>query len=567
MAEHRGWRRIAGATSLACAIALAATGCGGGGGSKSTSSAAAAGGTDTTASTTSGGGGKTFPLLKATWAAPDYMDPGLAYSVNAWQIMQDTYIGLLTYKHVNGPEGATIVPGLAKDMPKISDGGKTYAFTLRKGMKYSDGTPIKASDFAYTIKRLFLIESPGVGFFTGIVGADQFQKTKKGDISGITTNDEAGTITVKLSAPRGDFENILATEFAAFVPSGTPNKDQSTNPVPADGPYQIASYTPNRSFTVTRNPQWSTVKIPGIPDGNPDKLEVTIVEDDTAALQTVIGGDSDYDQHTLPTDRLDEIQTKYKDQLKFFTPANTYYFFMNHRLAPFDKLQVRQAVNYAIDRNALVNIYGGLAQATQNLMPPTYPQYKKITAYTYDLAKAKQLIKQAGATGAKVTVWGNDLATTSRSSQYLADQLNKIGLKAKVKLVAGAVYWQTVGNQATKAQIGFADWFQDYPHPLDWFDVLVNGDRITNIHNNNYGNVDVKTINAKIADLKKQPTQTDQVNAQWAQMDEDLVVKDAGIAPFVNREFTDFFGPDIDTANCYVNHVLFQWDFAQICKK
>src|SRR4051812_15883295 len=209
MAEHRGWRRIAGATSLACAIALAATGCGGGGGSKSTSSAAAAGGTDTTASTTSGGGGKTFPLLKATWAAPDYMDPGLAYSVNAWQIMQDTYIGLLTYKHVNGPEGATIVPGLAKDMPKISDGGKTYAFTLRKGMKYSDGTPIKASDFAYTIKRLFLIESPGVGFFTGIVGADQFQKTKKGDISGITTNDEAGTITVKLSAPRGDFENIL----------------------------------------------------------------------------------------------------------------------------------------------------------------------------------------------------------------------------------------------------------------------------------------------------------------------------------------------------------------------
>jgi len=129
------------------------------------------------------------------------------------------------------------------------------------------------------------------------------------------------------------------------------------------------------------------------------------------------------------------------------------------------------------------------------------------------------------------------------------------------------VYWQTVGNQATKAQIGFADWFQDYPHPLDWFDVLVNGDRITNIHNNNYGNVDVKTINAKIADLKKQPTQTDQVNAQWAQMDEDLVVKDAGIAPFVNREFTDFFGPDIDTANCYVNHVLFQWDFAQICKK
>ncbi len=100
--------------------------------------------------------------------------------------------------------------------------------------------------------------------------------------------------------------------------------------------------------------------------------------------------------------------------------------------------------------------------------------------------------------------------------QYVADQLNKIGLKAKVKLVARAVYWQTVGNQATKAQIGWADWFQDYPHPLDWFDVMMNGDRITQIHNNNYGNVDVKAVNAKIAALKKEPTLTDAVNAQWA---------------------------------------------------
>src|SRR5689334_8305162 len=172
MAEIRGWRRIAGAGSLACAVALAAAGCGGGGGNKTTSSAAAGGGTDTsTTATTGSGGGKTFPLLKVTWAPPDYMDPGLAYTVNAWELMQNIYIGLLTYKHVNGPEGATVIPGLAQALPKVSNGNKTYTFTLRKGLKYSDGTPVKASDFEYTIKRLFLLDSPGVGFFTGIVGA------------------------------------------------------------------------------------------------------------------------------------------------------------------------------------------------------------------------------------------------------------------------------------------------------------------------------------------------------------------------------------------------------------
>ena len=158
----------------------------------------------------------------------------------------------------------------------------------------------------------------------------------------------------------------------------------------------------------------------------------------------------------------------------------------------------------------------------RNFLPPNYPSYKKITAYRYDLTKAKSLIKAAGATGQQVTVWGNDSDLASKSMQYVADQLNKIGLKAKIKLVARAIYWQTVGNQATKAQMGWADWFQDYPHPLDWIDTLMNGDRITQIHNNNYGNVDVKAVNAKIAELKKEPVLTAAVNAQWAQLDEDL---------------------------------------------
>ena len=79
------------------------------------------------------------------------------------------------------------------------------------------------------------------------------------------------------------------------------------------------------------------------------------------------------------------------------------------------------------------------------------------------------------------------------------------------------MYFQTIGNQATKAQAMFTDWYQDYPHPLDWFDVLLNGNRITQTHNNNPGNVDVHSVNKEIEALKKSTEITPEVNDRWAQ--------------------------------------------------
>jgi peptide/nickel transport system substrate-binding protein len=279
----------------------------------------------------------------------------------------------------------------------------------------------------------------------------------------------------------------------------------------------------------------------------------------------VISGQDDWDEHQLPPDRLGSTQQKYVDQIKVFTPANTYYFFMNTRVAPFDNLKVRQAVNYAINREALVRIYGGLAQATENILPPAYPSYKQHDLYPYDLAKAKRLIRQSGEAGADVTVWNHDRGTDPKATAYLVDVLNSIGLKAKEKIINSGVYWTTVGNQATKAQIGFADWFQDYPHPLDWIDVLMNGNRITQTHNNNYSNYDNSTVDAKIEELKKEPKLTDAVNSQWADLDK-TIMQDAPWAPFLNRQETDFFDSKVDLS-CYINHVLYEFDFSTICMK
>jgi len=220
------WKWLLTAAVFAVGLALIASACGGGGKKSSTSSGG----------TTSGGtkSGKTFTNFRLAYdTGIDYLDPGLSYTVEGWQIMWNVYLPLLGYKHAAGPDGATIVPYLATDLPKVSSDGKTYELTLRSGLKYSDGTAVKASDFAATIERDFKVDSPGVGFFGNIVGADTYGKTKTGHISGITTDDATGNITIKLTAPQGDFLNILATEFAALLPASTPAKDQSTTPAPS----------------------------------------------------------------------------------------------------------------------------------------------------------------------------------------------------------------------------------------------------------------------------------------------------------------------------------------------
>ncbi|HEY5053581.1 MAG TPA: ABC transporter substrate-binding protein, partial [Solirubrobacterales bacterium] len=133
----------------------------------------------------SGSGGKEGGTLTGTYASfPDYLDPGLSYTAEGWTATYDTYIPLLTYAHASGAAGSKVIPGLAKALPKITNGNKTYTLFLRPGLKYSDGTPVKASDFTYAVERVFKLNSGGSPFYTDIVGAEKFAETKKGGIPG-----------------------------------------------------------------------------------------------------------------------------------------------------------------------------------------------------------------------------------------------------------------------------------------------------------------------------------------------------------------------------------------------
>ena len=556
MRSRKRWSSVGGAAAVVMALALVATGCGGG--KKKSAS---------TPSTS----GKTFASLKVVWGDTDYMDPGLSYRLESWQLFQNIYEGLVGQKHASGAASADIVPVLAESMPTVNSAGTNYKFTLRKGLKYSNGKPIKASDFPATIVRDFKMNSPGVGFYSNIVGSDACEKTppKCASISGIVADDTAGTVEVKLKKPQSDFLYVMSLPFSSPVPAGTPAKPLTNPPPPGSGPYYMTSYQPHKSFMIKRNPFYKKGSIPTVPQGNPDQVVGSIMTDESASAQQVISGAADYDENLLPTDRLAQIQKKYGDKVKFFTTPSTYYFFMNQRTPPFDKLQARQAVNYAIDRDQLVKIRGGLGRTTQNFLPPTYPQYKKIDFYKHDLAKAKQLVQQSGTKGMKVTVFtiGDDQVDKA-TGEYLQGVLKQIGWNAGIRELASGTYFTVVGNQATKAQIGFTDWFQDYPYPTDWFNILENGENITNVHNNNYSNVNFAPINKEIDRLGALPP--DQANSKstndaWAKVDRDLMVKYASTVPYLNGLLTDFFSSRMDRG-CDVT-TNFYADFSQFCLK
>ena len=220
-------------------------------------------GTSSTATKSSGKTGGKVTVLMGT--APDYLDPQLGYTTQSAEATWISYLGLYTYAHKNGTDGGNVIPGLAQDFPQVSNGGKTYTLTLRQGLKYSDGSAVKASDFPYTIERAIKTPWGGKSFFTGYIkGALAYDTGKAKTISGIKADDASGKITIELTQPYGAFLNVLAFPSAGLVPTGTKMSNLSNNPPPGVGPYAIKNVVPNRSFDVVRNPSWTDSTVPGV---------------------------------------------------------------------------------------------------------------------------------------------------------------------------------------------------------------------------------------------------------------------------------------------------------------
>jgi peptide/nickel transport system substrate-binding protein len=476
---------------------------------------------------------------------PDYLDPQLSYTLEGWEGLWNVYVPLLTYQHGNGQETTKIVPGLAESLPKISADGKTYTLTLRKGMKYSDGSPIMASDFPYAIQRLFKLDSGGAPFYENIVGATDYADGKANTISGIQADDKTGQITIQLEKPSGTFNNELGLMFAAPVPKSTPvDKDQTNTPPPSSGPFMITKSDPPNSYTLERNPQFKTVQAAGasdVPDVHVDSITVTQNKNQSAQAQAIEQNQSDFMVDPPPADLLPQIQSQFSDRFRFQDSINTYYFWMNTTKPPFNDVRVRQAINYAIDPAALNRVFGGRLHPTQQILPPGMPGYQEYKLYPGpDLNKAKALLAQAHPSDMDITVWTDDEPDRKRIGAYYQDVLNSLGFHTTLKIIGGDVYFTTIGNLKTPdLDTGFADWFQDYPHPNDFFEPLLSGDSIHPTNNNNYSQVNIPDLTAKTNELDTKQLSDSGVQDQYAALDKSYM-EQAVWAPYGNEKFTTF---------------------------
>lgn len=530
------------------AVALA-SGCG-----SSSSSGSSGGGGNS-----SGGGGSHMGgtmKLQAT-GNPDSLDPAIAYEVESWQNLIMTNDGLTGFKRVGGPDGATLVPDLASAIPQATDGGKTYVFHIRPGIKFSNGEPVVPSDFVHAWQRDFLVGSPGTWTLGSIVGADKCT-AKKCDLSaGAVADDSAMTLTVHLSAPDPEFLDKIALPFSDAVPKSAPNKDIGTSPLPATGPYMFKSYVPGQSITLVRNPQFHQWSKDAQPQGYPNEIVWQLGLQADAEVTNVENGNADWMFEQPPPDRLNEIATKYKDQVHINPLTATYWFFMNVNTPPFNNIKVRQALNFAVDRNATVKLYGGpaLAQPTCQVLPPNFPGYEQYCPYTAnpasggkgpwtgpDMAKAKQLIAESGTKGQNVTVWSETTTLSKSEGEYIVSLLNQLGYHASLKSLDRGVYFDTVDNSSNKAQIGWWDWYQDYPAASDFINTLLScGAYIPNDdHSNNAAEFCNKQVDSTIKTaLSQGATSTAAANQSWAKADQ-MITDQAPWLSLFNPKNIDF---------------------------
>ncbi len=535
---------------------------------------AACGEDDDDAGDGAGGGAakKGGSITIAQTSQPDFLDPALSYTVNGWEPMWLVYTPPFTYKRAEGKEGTELIPGLAEDLPDVSGDGKTYTFTIRRGIKYSDGTPVKASDFEHTIKRVLNLESGGAAFYERIEGAEEYAKAgrPRGDISGITTDDASGKVTVRLTEAYGPFANVLAMNFAGMVPGDTPFRNLTKTPPPGVGPYRITRSVPNREFVMEQTPGFD---LPGVPKGNIGKITTKIVKSAERQAQDVIAGKLDYMQDPPPADLLPEVRSKYRDRYEEHVTPSTYYFFMNVRMAPFDKKEVRDAVNFAIDSKALARLFGGRLEPSCNFLPSTNIAYTAIEPCPFgdpnrpgDPQRARRLIEDANLSDREkqVTVYTNNDENRPEIGQYYTDLLNEIGLRAKLKTLDGGVYFATIGNRKTRAQTGFTNWFNDFPHPAN-FMFLVHGETIQPTNNQNYSNVDDPKIDALLDEADKEPD-VDKARDRYAQADR-LVVENSYVAPYGSEKLATFVSERMDFQNCTRFHPLYYNDYSSFCLK
>ncbi len=382
---------------------------------------------------------------------PVSIDPALAYDTETWRILTSTNDGLLAFKKVGGPEGATLVPDLASAMPEVSPDGRTYRVPLREGMVYSTGEPIRPEDFRHAIERSLLLH-PAAILLATIAGAKACtaEDATECDLSDTIEVDES-SVTFHLSTPDPELPFKLAMPFTYPVPMDIPPVDQLLEPVPATGPYVVTEAGPD-GVEVARNEAFREWSAAAQPDGAVDRISWRFAQKVTDAYPQLASGDVDVMISPPAAPDLAELQSTHPDRIVTWPAAATLFIGFDTQKPPFDDERARQAVNFAIDRDHVAELLGGptIQRTTCQIFPPNFQGYAPFCPFTVDPEsgvwsapdpdRARKLIDEAGVAGTKIDVLTTDrlfgpLHSALKTMRYVTGVLEDLGFEPTVEFV------------------------------------------------------------------------------------------------------------------------------------
>ena len=500
----------------------------------------------------------------------DFTDPALAYFVYSLQLTYPSCSMLLNFPDKPAPQGSILAPEGASGMPIISKDGKTYTFTVRKNLKFADGKPVTAANYAFAFNRLLNpdINSPATQYMHEIVGADNVLAKKAKTATGIVA--AGNKLTIKLTQTRPDLVSILAFPFFCPLETNTPTTAEGVNTFVGSGPYTITSRTPNRQIVLTVNKYYN-----GTRPHNFDKIVVTPNVDLNQSLLQVKSAQSDYDAGGLPPSAHADLGKQFginKSQYQVHTSTTTDYITMRTDRGPLTDVNVRKAVNWAIDRPQFLRARGAYAGTRDDqLLSAGFPGYRDLKIYSFkgaNVGEAKKLLAKSTTckNGCKLTLYTGNVGAFATQGQILQYNLKQIGIDLSVQQFTRSVEHSKCGTKADQFDMCIEAWGSDYPDAVTFIQPLLDGRTIVETNNNNEAYFNNAKVNSEISQASS--LSGDARAALFAKIDQTVQLQYAPYAPFLHRNTREFISSRLDP-KCFVfqSGVLQAMDLAAACLK
>jgi len=432
-------------------------------------SSSSSGGSTTTAAPKAGVATGTITGAMASGAI-DTLDPNRWYFAVTWGLANALCTTLIRYADEPGTPGTQLVPGLA-DLPVISSNGLEYTYTLRPGVRFSNGQAITPADIKYTWMRLMAPAiDTGTGFyFTNVIGAPAYLAGTSKTLPGITTT--ANSITFHLTAADGAFLYKTALPTTCPVPTGTSMKQENNGTIEqtyASGAFKLQSYSPGRQIVLAFNKNYDQSLGAR---GHVAKIVFNIGVESTQATLEIQAGQLDFNTSNLATADILKISGNPALASQVHTSArpDITYLFLNYEVAPLNNLDVRKAINFAINRTAIEAQWGGplAGTPTDQIIPPALSDYKQYSIYpnTPNLTEAKKLMAESGvktpiSLGIRTQ---NDAPGFVNMADVIQSDLKPIGINLTIEATPNSVNSSFISNPKSHTPMGIEPWSADFP--------------------------------------------------------------------------------------------------------